>query len=146
MARRRKRKKNQRNHAQDLLLVFTGAVLMLCVLSVFYGYRIRQSFADSELRELRIEVLNGTGQPGLAAKAAAVLRKARIDVFEFGNAPRFDYRESVLIARTKDRDLGALGKKLGCDNLIEALVEDSIVDATLILGADYQSLNLGLSR
>ncbi|MFQ5511820.1 MAG: LytR C-terminal domain-containing protein [Candidatus Krumholzibacteriia bacterium] len=146
MARRRKRKTKHRNHSQDLLLVLMGAVLMLCALSIFYGYRVRQSFADQELRELRIELLNGTGEHGLAARAAAALRRANVDVFEVRNADRFDYRESVLIARKKDRDLGVLAKKLGCDNVIQALVDDSIVDATLILGADYQTLSLGLRR
>ncbi len=60
------------------------------------------------------------------------------------NANNFNYKESIVIARRKDHDARALARKLGCDNVIEQLVEDSIVDATLILGADYQTLNLDL--
>lgn len=125
-------------------MILTGAALMLCVLSIFYGFRIRQSIATGEIEQFRIEVLNGTGRVGLAAKAAEALRKANIDVLEVDNADNFHYKESIVIARRKDHDADVLAKKLGCDNVIEQLVEDSIVDATLILGADYETLNLDL--
>ena len=128
--------------SHDLLLVLAGSALTLCALSVTYGFLIRKSIAGHEVREFRIEILNGTGEKGVAQRAAENARKKGIDVFHVGNAVNFGYEESILIGRKEKRDLDVLGQALGCRNLVEQLKSDSFVDATLILGADYRSLNL----
>ena len=143
MARKkRSKKKEKRKLSQDVLMLLTGGALTLCILSIGYGFLIRQSVAEHEVQEFRIEVLNGTGEKGLAARAAAALRQKGIDVFQVENADHFSYRETILIGRKRGEDLQTLGQALGCDNVIEQLTADSFVDATLILGADYRSLNL----
>jgi hypothetical protein len=139
----RRKKKKARSYSQDVLLVLTGSALTLCALSVMYGFLIRKSMADHEIREFRIEILNGTGEKGLARKAAALLRKNGIDVFHVDNADSFFYEESILIGRRDVDNLHVLGHALGCKNVVEQLKKDSFVDATLILGADYHTLNLG---
>lgn len=145
MAKRKKKAtKKQGRHSQNLLMMATGALLTLCVLSISYGYLIRQSVAENKVQDFRIEILNGTGQSGLASKAADVLRQRGIDVLDVSNADHFTYSETILIGRKSGRDLAALGRSLGCDNVIEQLVDDSLVDATLILGADFDELNMGL--
>ncbi|MDH3215608.1 MAG: LytR C-terminal domain-containing protein [Candidatus Krumholzibacteria bacterium] len=143
MAKRRRKKRAARNYSQEVLLVLTGSALTLCALSVMYGFMIRKSIARSEVHGVCIEILNGTGQKGLARKAAASVRKTGIDVLQAENAESFSYEESILIGRKKGVALNPLGRALGCDNVVEELREDSVVDATLILGADYRTLKLG---
>jgi hypothetical protein len=137
---RRKRKKRSRKH--DILLVLMGSALTLCALSVTYGFLIRRSIAKNGIEEYRIEVLNGIGERGIARAAAEAARKKGIDVLYVGNGPNFSFEESILIGRKEGKDLDALGQVLGCKNITVVLKEDSFVDATLILGADYRSLNL----
>jgi hypothetical protein len=144
MARRKKRAAKP-GFSQSVLLLAAGAVLMLCFISITYGVLIRNSMARNEVRGFQIEVLNGTGQAGLASRARSKLLALGVDVLSTGNADRFDYGESVLIARSGKKDVRALGQLIGCDNVIEQLQKDPFVDATLILGADNGSLKLGLA-
>jgi hypothetical protein len=141
----RKRKKKKRGgYSQQILLLLSGSLLTLCVLSIAYGVLIRKSIAEDTVRQFRIEILNGTGKKGLASSAAMGLREKGIDVFRVENAPHYDYEESILIARREVKGLGKLAKRLGCRNVIEQLKADSMVDATLIIGADYGKLDLGI--
>ena len=58
------------------------------------------------------------------------------------NADHYDYQKSVLIARKEGADVKLLGKIIECDNVVEQLRDDTLEDATLILGSDYRELNL----
>jgi len=75
------------------------------------------------------------------AKRGLLLRG--IDVIKVDNADHFDYPKSVLIARKEGADVELLGKIIECDNVVEQLRDDTLEDATLILGSDYRKLNLG---
>lgn len=141
MARKRKKRK-KRGYSQEVLLLLTGSLLTLCALSVSYGFLIRKSVAEVEIREFQIEVLNGTGEKGLAQTVALALLKMEIDVLHYGNAPEFSHEETILIGRKKKEGLHKLAQALGCRNVIEQQQPDAMVDATLILGADYRTLKL----
>ena len=65
-----------------------------------------------------------------------------IDVISVDNAPHFDYEESILVATKRGADVERLGEMIGCRNVVVQIREGAIEDATLILGADYRSLNL----
>jgi hypothetical protein len=106
--------------------------------SFIFHYHVK----GGEGRVFTIEVLNGTGKSGLAHTAKEGLLQRGIDVIAVGNADRFDYSESILIARKRDADVESLGDILGCKNVVIQLRDDSIEDASLILGADYRDLNL----
>jgi hypothetical protein len=145
MARKKKtRKRNKRTHdfLNRLLLLIVSAALALCVASFTYGFYIRHDGRGGR-GSFRVEVLNGTGRAGLARAAAKSLRKMGIDVYSYGNAEDFDYEESILIARRRG-DIEVLAKLINCRNVMEQLQKNPIVDATLILGADYDRLYLGL--
>jgi hypothetical protein len=139
---RGKVRRASRGFSQQVLLVLTGSALTLCALSIMYGFLIRQSMAKHEPGDLRIEVLNGTGEQGIAHSVALSLRKMGVDVLNEDNAKSFDFEESILIERKDNDGVKALGKAIGCRNVIVQLKDDSIVDATLIIGADYHKLNL----
>ena len=140
---KQKRRKKAKSRSHDILLVLMGSALTLCALSVMYGFLIRQSMADIVIDDLRIEILNGTDETGLAARAATSARAMGVDVFQVGNTKE-PHDESMLVARKEGKDLEVLARSLGCRHVIEQFRSDSMVDATLILGADYRSLKLSL--
>jgi len=148
MARKKKaRKKSKGRHdfLNRLLLFTVSVILALCAASFTYGFYLRHSSRGGE-GSFRVEVLNGTGRTGLARTAAKSLRRMGIDVYRYGNAGDFDYEESVLIARRRVTDIEILAKLINCGNVMEQLQNDPIVDATLILGGDYDRLYLGLEK
>lgn len=143
MAARKKKKRQQTDYLQEALLLAVGVLLTVCAVSVGYGFFARRAAAVPTPLGVRIEILNGTGVSSLAKETARALMIAGVDVLKVGNADRFDYKESVLIARTRRGNIEDLATRLHCRNVIEQLKSGSLVDATLIIGADYRRLNLG---
>lgn len=141
-AKRRKRAGRRSGFGQRLLVTASAMILVLCAASITHGFFFRKSAGAGGNEEFRIEVLNGTGTSGLAQAATLSLRRRGIDVVETGNADRFSYEHSVLIARKKGADVEKLGKILSCRNVVEQLRKGTLEDATLILGADYRELSL----
>ncbi|MEJ2720816.1 MAG: LytR C-terminal domain-containing protein [bacterium] len=140
----KKKKKDNTSGSQRALFLVVGLVLILCAASVAVGVKNRYLRpAEEDLPRVRLEVLNGTGEKGLARDVALALIKKNIDVFHVGNADRFDYESTVLIARKKTPGLETVSAKLGCGEFIEQLQADAMVDGTLIIGADFRTLNLG---
>lgn len=94
---------------------------------------------------IQLEVLNGCGVPGLANNFTSALRKNGFDVVETGNFKNFDMQNTVVIARTFDtenakRVADALGIKE--ENVFVEASEDFYLDATVVIGSDYESLKL----
>lgn len=87
---------------------------------------------------VRVEVLNGSGTPGLARRATEALRDHGFDVVFFGNAPSFDHDSTAVLARSGDPTAAsAVARALG---VRAAGVEpDSalVLDVTVILGDDW---------
>lgn len=87
---------------------------------------------------IRVQVLNGAGVAGLAARATDLLREGGFDVVEVGNADSFDYEETRVVALT-DGGQGARAVA-GWLGVVEVEVErDStrFADVTVILGRDW---------
>lgn len=126
---------------QKLLLGLAGVVLVLCVASITQGFYFR-TVDGGPGSQFRVEVLNGAGIPGLANAGKRCLHRRGIDVIDARNADRFNYGESIIMQRRPEADVEALGKLIGCDNIVEQRMENSLVDATIILGADYRDLDL----
>jgi hypothetical protein len=146
VARRKKRKKKSKtSHSQKMLVFVVGLALAVCAASVAVSVKnwYSQGEEDSFAGEFRIEVLNGTAKKGLAREVALALIKKNIDVFHIDNADRDDYQNSILIARKQTPGLEVMGQELGCAEYIEQLKSNAMVDATLIIGADFRDLNLG---
>jgi len=125
---------------QKVLVGLSSVLLILCLASITYGFFVRKG--DGKEGKFRIQVLNGTGQAGLANDAKRGLLRMGIDVIDVTNADRFDYEESILIARKVDAEVVELGRMLGCKHVIKQVQHDSMADASLILGADYDDLRL----
>jgi hypothetical protein len=138
----KRRQKNRRRggFVQKCLVGLSGMTLVLCAASITFGFFIRGS--DDSGAQFRLEVLNGTGEPGLAHQAQRGLLMRGIDVIEVGNARHFNYEESVLIARRAGVDVEELGRIIGCSNVVVQLQEEPLEDASLIIGKDYLDLHL----
>ncbi len=94
---------------------------------------------------IQLEVLNGCGVPGLATKFTSNLRKYGFDVVESGNFDNFDMTETFIISRNGNLDNAErVARALGIpkERIIIEKSTDFYLDATLVIGSDYQSLNI----
>lgn len=137
-AKKRKKKKNVLNR------VLWFVLFLIMGLSV--GYRILDAgrIFSTAGPEFQVEVLNGTGEKNLAGQTTRELRRMGVDVLIEGNADSFDYKESILIDRSGNRQLAdKLARRIGCERVLQQVQENPRVDITIILGEDHDKLELG---
>ena len=94
----------------------------------------------STTKSLQVEVLNGSGTPGEAVRAASFLKAAGYLITGTGNADAFTYEQTVIQIKKSKASFGAQLKKdlsgtYTVDPVIQTLAEDSTPDAIVILGA-----------
>ncbi len=103
-------------------------------------------YEENPILDIKVEVLNGCGEKGIAAKISDFLRTEHIDVVRSENADNFDYNRTVIIQRSDDLfNLKTVAKALNFDindedRVIIQSSSTSDVDLTLILGKDYRSV------
>jgi len=101
-------------------------------------------------RSIRLQVLNGCGVKGLAKIVSPALRAKGFDVRETRNAGSFRYANTLVMDRVGRPELAqAVADSLGLDrSRVSTEIARNLVDidVTLIVGADYESLRLGLKR
>ena len=96
---------------------------------------------------MTVEVLNATGKPGLAKIGTRLLRRARIDVVAFGNAPdsgRGGTLDSTrVIVRRGDAAVGErIRRALGVGRVVVQLDSARLLDASVFLGVDFAPTRL----
>lgn len=128
--------------------------LLLLILLLALGTRIIYPRIENQRADdtpeligdiIQIEVLNGCGVAGLANRFTSALRKNGFDVVETGNFDNFDVDETLVIARTFKRENAMrVAEALGVSekNIIIEASDDFYLDATVVIGSDYQTLNL----
>jgi len=95
--------------------------------------------AGTSSARVRVQVLNGTGVPGLAQQVQPALVPAGAVVSLTGNADRFDY-ETTQVVFYRDEDLEsarAVQRALGVGEVVRSLVALDVVDVTVVIGADF---------
>lgn len=103
-------------------------------------------YEANPILNIKVEVLNGCGEKGIAAKISDFLRTEYIDVVRSENADNFEYERTILIQRSDDLlNLKTVAKVLNFEinNEDRVLIQSSStadVDLTLILGKDYRSV------
>lgn len=140
MAKRKKKKKGA------FFSPVTVTVVIFCVIAFSLAVRWLDIGRGSGRGEIafQIEVMNGTGETGIAMKTATELRKMGIDVLIVGDAEGYDYDESLLIDRKgNDKLMKKLARQLGVDRIIQQIQARPLVDATLIIGKDKDRLKIG---
>jgi hypothetical protein len=134
------------NLGLNAAILLLGLVMVLLGWSLVGGWfggdpRAADDAASHEI--VQLEVRNGCGTSGLAARAAEWLRGEGVDVLEAGDWTRFDVRETYVIDRIGDsvpaREVLRL-LELDPGRIREDVRSDYYLDATLVIGCDYESL------
>lgn len=90
----------------------------------------------------QIQILNGCGKSGAAEQFRNYLTDRGFDIIEFGNAGSWNYAHTLVIARTANEPVARdLARVLETDNLIHLSDPLALVDATVIIGKDYEELS-----
>ena len=99
-------------------------------------------YEQNPIKDIKVEVLNGCGIKGIAAKASDFLRKQQVDVVRSDNADKYDYLKTTIIGRNENfESLKIVAESLGLSvdnktNIKHEPDESLGVDVTVILGKD----------
>ena len=102
-------------------------------------------YEKKPIKNITVEVLNGCGINGLAAKATDFLRFKQIDVLKSDNADRYDYLKTQIISRNENTNslkavANCFNLSTGDTNHIQINPDESLgVDVTIILGRDINT-------
>lgn len=146
--------KEQANSSDLLLNAFIGflGVLLIALLvglftRIIYPRIVNErndptSALISEI--IQLEVLNGCGESGVANRFTSVLRENGFDVVDTGNFENFDVENSFVISRSGNMSHAyQIARTLGIpeDRVLREESVDYYLDATIVIGADFESLN-----
>lgn len=91
--------------------------------------------------DVRVQVLNGNGVPGIGQEVAAVLIKAGYRVVLTGNAPRLNYQKTLVITYDGSPQGQALAERarklIGVGEVQISGQSQGIVDLTIVIGKDF---------
>jgi len=145
-------KKESNTFALNAVIGFLSLLLVLLLFGLFTRIiypRIQNQRAEDQPQLIgdiiQLEVLNGCGVSGLASRFTSALRKNGFDVVETGNFDNFDMQETIIISRTYNtNNAERVAQALGIDagNILVEASDDFYLDATIVIGSDYNSLNL----
>jgi hypothetical protein len=94
-------------------------------------------------RVIRVQVLNGSGEGGVAAKVALFLREGGFHVVQVDNADRQDYFATLVVARRADPAAArAVAHYLGSPPVIRQAWGSDVADVTVVLGSDRRRLRI----
>ena len=93
---------------------------------------------------IQVDVRNGCGVAGLAARMTDYLRDHGFDVVEAGDHTSFDESTSYVLDRVGNpRAAEAVARAVGLDTdrVREDIQTDYLLDATIVIGADYAAIH-----
>ena len=92
---------------------------------------------------VRVQVLNGSGEPGVGTRVAALLREGGFQVTDVRNADRNDYFASFVVARTSDLSLAAeVAHYLGKPPLVRQEWSSELAEVSVLVGSDRSRLQM----
>ncbi|MBN1826207.1 MAG: LytR C-terminal domain-containing protein [Candidatus Eisenbacteria bacterium] len=87
--------------------------------------------------EIKVQVLNGCGEPDMALQVARYLRTRGCDVVEMGNANHFHYRNTRVVAKSGVPEMARrVRDALGVGELASDPDSTLLLDVTVLIGAD----------
>lgn len=99
------------------------------------------STTSDDLGRVSLEVLNGAGDPGAAAKYSERLRDMGFDVKTFGNARNFGQARTEVLDRSRREGAAqAIADALGGIPVRAEPAPQLYLDATLVLGDDWRDV------
>lgn len=132
----------QRLRVLVLLSVLAGVgILVASALGQWWGWSPEPappSALPGGQGRVRVEVLNGSGLPGVARGATRALRDQGFDVVFCGNAETFSQDSSVVMDRVGGPEAArAVAEALGIRNVRSEPDSSLLVDVTVRLGPDW---------
>lgn len=89
----------------------------------------------------QIQILNGSGKSGVAEGFRDYLTRLGFDVIDFGNARKWNYENTLVIARAESDTVARdMARALGTPRLLHLRRTTTLVVATVIIGKDYEEL------
>lgn len=143
---------NPRHLFLNSVIGFLGVLLFILIIALFSRILYPRIVADRATEDpalisevIQLQVLNGCGITGIATRFTDRLREYGFDVVETGNYDHFDVSETFVISRSGQmenayRVANALG--ISHEHVIREQSPDFYLDVTLVIGTDYESLNL----
>lgn len=135
-----------------LLAIAAGAVLMVASLLPHWErseVAPRPPEPQAQVRRvdgtIRVAVLNGCGEPQVAARMTRKARDAGLDVIHEGNASSFGFAESVVIDRSGDLQTARkVAAALGIPSAIQQISNDEyrLEQVAIVVGRDHRRLGL----
>jgi hypothetical protein len=114
--------------------------VLLGVLVVATASLALRAFRDASVGRPapQVQVLNGSGVPELAQRAAAALRARGLDVVQVGNADSQNYAHTLVLQRRGHAGVARqVAGALGSGRVLQQLDATLQVDVTVVLGRDY---------
>ena len=132
----------------NLMLNAAIVVLLLAVGYLSYAMVIRDTEPASKAaakppRVIQLDVLNGSGARGVAAKVTNYLRSGGFDVVEMKNYKMSNVPHTLVIDRVGDLTAARrVAASLGVADVyvIQQINQDYFVDVSVIIGIDYAAL------
>jgi hypothetical protein len=123
------------------------AVLVLALLGSWVYARLRPArdmrVAGATHRVIRVQVLNGSGESGIASRVASFLRQGGFHVVEVRNADRSDYFPTLVVARRDDAEPArAVARYLGGPPVLQQAWSSDLAEVTVVIGSDRSRLHL----
>lgn len=131
--------------ALRLTLIVLGVLVGALIVS--WGWTMFGSGGKGSRREgkhvVRVQVLNGSGEPGVGTRVAAYLREGGFQVTDVRNADRNDYFATFIIARRSDLSLAdEVSHYLGGPPLVRQEWSSELADVSVLVGSDRSRLQL----
>ena len=94
---------------------------------------------------IRVEILNGGGEPQVAARLRKKARALGLDVIHEGNAPSFNYLHTLVVDLDGDIERARqVADILGIPHFIQQKKKDqfSLATISIVIGRDYRRIGL----
>lgn len=135
------------NKVTFVLLIITFFTLLSSF--VYHNFVVKEitPLIDNELDDnfnntIQLNILNGCGEPGLAAKLKEYFRKREFDVVEIGNF-KYEVDKSLVIDRIGDmRSAYKVAQSIGiADSMVTKNIDSTMyLRTTLVIGKDWKNL------
>ncbi len=91
--------------------------------------------------EIKVQVLNGSGKPGVAKRVRDKLVRNGYNVVEFGNADSQNYKETIILDRVGNMKKAVkVASLLKCNLIFPKINKFIMIDITVIVGKDYKKI------
>ena len=139
------RKKPAGGVAERITLAVAGVLVAALVGSLLWAQFAKPSTHQRRTGHhvVRVQVMNGSGEPGVATRIAQYLRDGGFQVVDVRNADRSDYFSSMVIMRKSDPTLAReVAHYLGDPPMIQQVWDSELADVTVLIGSDRSRLRV----